>query len=71
MTDNVRRATFGLEKLAYSVEEAALLLGVSPNHLRNERTRGKLRFSKLGRRAVILATELRRYLEESSDQKVV
>jgi excisionase family DNA binding protein len=51
-------------RMAYSINEAAVLLGVSPNHLRNENTRGHLKFVRSGlRRILITDTELRRYLE--------
>lgn len=51
-------------KIAYSIVEAANLIGVSPQHLRNENQRGKLKFARSGRRILIMDSELRRYLEE-------
>ncbi len=46
-------------RMAYSINEAAVLLGVSPNHLRNENTRGRLKFIRSGlRRILITDTEL-------------
>jgi excisionase family DNA binding protein len=50
-------------KLAYSINEAAFRCGCSPNHLRNENRRGKLRFVKLGKLTRILDSDLRAYLE--------
>lgn len=52
-------------KIAYSLNEASVLIGVSPNHLRNENARGKLRFVKSGKRLLILDTDLRSYLENN------
>lgn len=53
-------------KMAYSVKEAAELIGVSSGHLKNEFNNGKLRFVRSGRRILIMDTELRRYLEEQT-----
>lgn len=50
-------------KMAYSISEAAEMIGVSPGHLRNENRRKKLMFSRSGRRILILHTELLRYLQ--------
>jgi excisionase family DNA binding protein len=50
---------------ALSVAEAAGWLGVSPNFLRLEIGRGRLRAARLGRRVVIVRTELDRYLAAS------
>lgn len=50
-------------RIAYSINEAAVLLGVSPNHLRNEHLRGKLRILSSGKRRLILDEDLREYLE--------
>jgi excisionase family DNA binding protein len=57
-------------KIAYSIYEAAGLVGVSPNHLKNEHQRGKLRFVRSGKRLLILDTDLRRYLEEQAIDQV-
>ncbi len=54
----------GINKLAYSLEEVAQMLGVSIGHLRNENARGKLNLLKSGRRTLITATEINRYLAE-------
>ena len=56
---------FGLKKLAYSLKEAADLIGVTAQHLRNEQRRGKLQFVKSGRRVLIMETDLRSYLEQN------
>ncbi len=58
------RLKLGLQKLTYSLEEAAQMLGVSKGHLRNENIRGKLNLLKSGRRTLITATEIDRYLVE-------
>ncbi len=54
------------EKIAYSLEEASEMLGVSKGHLRNESTRGKLKFLRSGRRVLITSVEILRYLESLS-----
>jgi excisionase family DNA binding protein len=53
-------------KIAYSLEEASEMLGVSKGHLRNENTRGKLKFLRSGRRILITSVEIHRYLESLS-----
>ncbi len=58
------QTTGEISKLAYSLEEVARMLGVSKGHLRNENTRGKLNLLKSGRRTLITATEISRYLAE-------
>lgn len=50
------------ERLAYSLKEVAAMLGVSQGHLRHEQRRSKLEFFHSGRRTLILASELRRYI---------
>jgi len=57
-------------KLAYSLNEAGQLIGVSTGHLRNENQRGKLRFVKSGRRTLIMDEDLRRYLEEQVIEQI-
>ncbi len=56
-------------KLAYSLDESANMLGVSKGHIRNEHVRGKLQLIKSGRRTLILAEELKRYLKELSEKE--
>ena len=54
-----------IERLAYSLDEAAEMVGgCSRGHLINEKNRGKIRFVKSGRRVMITAAELKRYLKE-------
>jgi excisionase family DNA binding protein len=53
------------ERLAYSIDEIATMLGVSPELTRKEIARGRLRASKLGRRVVISRAEATRYLEST------
>ena len=62
---------WSLQKLAYSLEEVAQMLGVSKGHLRNENIRGKLNFLKSGRRTLITVTEIHRYLAELEGEKNV
>jgi hypothetical protein len=54
----------GLKKVAYSLDEASAMTGLSKGHLRNENKRGKLELLKSSRRTLILASELNRYLSE-------
>lgn len=51
-------------RLSYGIKEAAESLGVSVSFLRLEITRKHLRPTRLGRRLVITAEELRRYLSQ-------
>lgn len=53
----------GGERLAYSVREVADALGTSPDLVRALVRRGELRGVRLGRRVVIPAVELDRWLE--------
>lgn len=55
-----------IEKIAFSLEEASEMLGVSKGHLRNENTRGKLKLLRSGRRILIKSSEIERYLESLS-----
>jgi hypothetical protein len=53
------------EQIAYSLKQLAPLMGdVSVGFLRLEIVRGKLRPRRLGRRIVIPASEVERYLSE-------
>lgn len=52
----------GVERLAYSEEEAATLLGVSKNTLKFERHRGRVEASKVGRRIRYTRQQLEDYL---------
>ena len=61
-SDNSDR-TLATRRLAYSLRETSLFLGVSQGHLRNENKRGKLRFFKSGRRTLVLMTDLEDYLK--------
>jgi|GEM_PF-5477824 len=55
---------------AFSLSEVSKLTGLSIGHLRNESRRGRLRLLKSGRRTLITAIELRRYLESCGDRAV-
>jgi excisionase family DNA binding protein len=55
-------------KLGWTLDELARSLGVSVPFLRLEVKRGRLRAAHLGRRVVLLDTEVRRYLSEASDR---
>lgn len=53
------------KRLAYSVAEAASMLGVTRQHLYNMWGRDQIRFTKLGGRTVIAVSELERILAEA------
>jgi excisionase family DNA binding protein len=55
------------KQIAYSVEQIAQKTTLSIPHLRNEIRAGKLRAKKVGRRVLVLDTELGRYLENQAD----
>jgi excisionase family DNA binding protein len=50
------------ERIAYSIPELARRLGVSAAFLRLEGARHKLMVTRLGRRALVRAEEVERYL---------
>jgi len=64
-----REAAMGSKspKLGWTLEELAHSLSVSVPFLRLEIKRGRLRAARLGRRVVLLDTEVRRYLAEASE----
>lgn len=55
------------QRLSFSLRDASDATGFCPNHFRNEAARGKLRLVKSGRRTIILADELHRYLSELAE----
>jgi hypothetical protein len=55
-------------KLGWTLHELAYSLGVSVPFLRLEVKRGRLQAAHLGRRVVLLDSEVRRYLAEASDR---
>ncbi len=54
-------------KLAWTLDQLAQSLHVSVPFLRLELKRGRLRAARLGRRVVVLDTEVSRYLDRASD----
>lgn len=54
------------ERLAYSVDEAARLIGLSRDLLYDEMRRGNLSFIKVGRRRLITRQHLQQFLEAAS-----
>jgi excisionase family DNA binding protein len=58
-----------MKKLAYGLRESSETLGVSVPFLRLEIARGRLHAARLGRRVVIPATELDRYLRAGMDPR--
>jgi hypothetical protein len=55
-------------KLGWTLDELARSLSVSVPFLRLEVKRGRLRVAHLGRRVVVLDSEVRRYLTDASGQ---
>jgi excisionase family DNA binding protein len=53
------------ERLAYSIDEAARLTGLSRDLLYDEMRRGNLLFVKVGRRRVITRRHLQRFLGDA------
>jgi excisionase family DNA binding protein len=64
--DMKKRTRPEVEKIAHSLAEAAEMTGLSKGHLRNEYKRGKLHFTRSGRRVLVTDEELKRYLAEGS-----
>jgi excisionase family DNA binding protein len=60
-------STAPLERLAYTVKEAAKVCGISRQMLYRIERDGKITFKKVGRRTFILRDELVRFLESSPD----
>lgn len=56
------------QRLAYSVAEAASALGVSRDLVRSMVRRGDLRSRRLGRRVLIPAAELHRWVQQPATQ---
>lgn len=56
----------GAERLAYSVDEAARLTGLSRDLLYDEMRRGNLSYVKVGRRRVITRQNLQQFLGMAS-----
>jgi len=59
---------FKSSKLGWTFEELARSLSVSVPFLRLEVKRGRLKAAHLGRRVVLLDSDVRRYLMEASDR---
>jgi len=58
-----------VEKVAYSLDECAAMLGVSKGHLFNERKRGALFVVRSGKRKILVTREeLLRYLREHTEE---
>jgi len=56
------------ERLAYPIEEAAEQLSISRSQLYALEKEGRITFTKIGRRSVVRADELRRFLESASEK---
>jgi excisionase family DNA binding protein len=53
--------------LAYSIPDAARLLGASPGHLYGMARRGEIRLTRLGRRTLVTHAELERVLQANTE----
>ncbi len=56
-----------VQKLGWTLDELARSLSVSVPFIRLEVKRGRLKAAHLGRRVVVLDTEVRRYLAQASE----
>jgi len=56
-----------LERLAYSIPEAAKVCGVSPATMYRAARGGKIQFKKVGARTFVTREELSRFLAEAPD----
>ena len=56
------------DRLAYPVDEAAEQLSISRSQLYALEKEGRIRFTKIGRRSVVRADELRRFLDDASEK---
>jgi excisionase family DNA binding protein len=56
-----------VQKLDWTLDELARSLSVSVPFIRLEVKRGRLKAAHLGRRVVVLDTEVRRYLAQASE----
>ena len=57
-------------RLAVSIADAAGMIGMSINFVRNEIGAGHLKVARLGKRVLILRAELDRYLAAASVERV-
>lgn len=51
------------QKLAYTFDQAAELIGIPRNTLRDAHSRGEFRAKKVGKRWLVLHSELERWLQ--------
>jgi excisionase family DNA binding protein len=58
------RVTLTNDKLGYSVAEVSDILGIDRSYVYELLNRGDLVGRKLGRRTIVLAAELQRYIDE-------
>jgi excisionase family DNA binding protein len=60
-----------VERLAFSIGEAAAAISCSPGHIRNLIERGELQSAKVGRRRVVRAASLEALLDrgDQDDQR--
>lgn len=54
-----------LQKIAYSIREMSKLVGICERKIYYEIEQGKLKISKIGRRNVVRAVEIDRWLSEA------
>lgn len=68
MTDEKQYTTWDDVPLSLSVDQAAAVLGVHPNTIRNVIKAGELAARKVGREWRIAKADLQRYLEGKADE---
>jgi excisionase family DNA binding protein len=59
-----------VERLAFSVAEAAESIGCSAGFIRKLIERGELKSAKIGRRRVVIAAELQNLLAQKVEQRI-
>jgi excisionase family DNA binding protein len=55
-------------RMAWSVYEVALYTGLSPGFIRKQIRDGKLHAKKVGRRILVLDSDLYKYLQQEADE---
>lgn len=58
-----------VERLAFSIAEAAESIACSPGHIRNLIERGELRSTKVGRRRIVRDEDLRALLARQTESE--
>lgn len=56
------------QKIAYSVREVSELVGICERKIHYEIEKGKLKISRIGRRVLVRANEIDRWLQDAETQ---